>query len=152
VDLNFVLRGTLEMMCGRIANADLKVDEQLAPALPPIMADPMLIEQVFVSLIDNAIDAMPGGSGTITLITGTEPDNGAGLRVFAEVRDTGVGIRKEEIPKILKSFYTTKAQGTGLGLAIAKKFTEAYSGALSVWSRPGEGTIFRVTFPAQQEV
>ncbi len=152
VDLNLMLHRTLQTMAGRIANADFKVEEKLAPVLPPIMADRMLIEQVLVSLIDNAIEAMPGGSGTITLITGTEPDNEAGLRVFAEVRDTGVGIREEEIPKVLESFYTTKAQGTGLGLAIAKKFTEAYSGALSVWSRPGEGTIFRVTFPAQQEV
>ncbi len=152
VDLNLMLHRTLQTMAGRIANADFKVEEKLAPVLPPIMGNPMLIEQVLVSLIDNAIEAMPGGSGTITLVTGTEPDNEAGLRVFAEVRDTGVGIREEEIPKILESFYTTKAQGTGLGLAIAKKFTEAYSGALSVWSRPGEGTIFRVTFPAQQEV
>lgn len=150
LDLNLVLRETLQMMAGRIANADLKLHEQFAPVLPPIMGDAILIEQVFVSLIDNAIEAMPGGGGTITVATGTDPDIVGAPQVFAEVRDTGVGIRKEDIPKILKSFYTTKAKGTGLGLAIAKKFTEAYGGAISVWSRPGEGAAFRVTFPARQ--
>ncbi len=71
--------------------------------------------------------------------------------MFAEVQDTGVGIRREELPKILKSSFTTKSHGTGLGLAIAKKFTEAYGGAITVSSQPGEGATFRVTFPARGE-
>jgi signal transduction histidine kinase len=72
--------------------------------------------------------------------------------VFVEVRDTGVGIPAEQLVRIFEPFYTTKAQGTGLGLAIAKKFAEAQGGTLSVESRPGEGTTFRVTFPAVSEV
>lgn len=64
-----------------------------------------------------------------------------------EVRDTGVGIPPEALPKIFEPFHTTKAQGTGLGLAIAKKLTEAQGGTIAVESRPGEGATFRVTFP-----
>ncbi len=151
VDLNVVLRKTLEMKAGRIAQGDVKVHQQLAPSLPPITGDALLIEEVFVSLIDNAIEALPKGCGTISLATGTEPDSAGALRVFAEIQDTGVGIRREDAPKILKSFYTTMAHGTGLGLAIAKKFTEAYGGAITVSSQPGEGATVRVTFPAQRE-
>ncbi len=152
VDLNMVLRKSLRMMVTRIGNARININEQLAPVLPPIMGNAMLVEQIFLSLIDNAIEAMPGGDGTITLITGAEQDNGGAPQVFAEVQDTGVGIPQEKILKILESFYTTKAHGTGLGLAIAVRFTEACGGSLSVSSRPGEGANFRTTFPAHQEV
>jgi signal transduction histidine kinase len=64
------------------------------------------------------------------------------------VKDNGVGIPAEALPRIFTPFYTTKAQGTGLGLSIAKKFTEAYGGFISVSSRPREGATFRVVFPA----
>ncbi len=150
VDLNTVLRKIVQMVVGPISKAQIKMDEQLAPVLPPIMGNEILLEQVFLSLIDNAIEAMPNG-GTITLVTGMRQDNGLS-QVFAEVRDTGVGIPEEEIPKVLESFYTTKSQGTGLGLAIARKFTEAYGGTLTVSSRLGEGASFHVSFPAGGEV
>ncbi len=68
-----------------------------------------------------------------------------------EVRDSGVGIPAERVPKLFTPFYTTKAQGTGLGLAIAKKFTEAHGGTITVSSRPGAGATFRVTLPAHRE-
>ena len=146
LDLNTVLRAALQIMAGRIAEAHVKVEEQLAPALPVVMGDPMLIEQVFMNLIGNAIEACPG-DGTITLTTGTVQGNGGPPQVFVEVRDTGDGIPPDEISKIFDLFYTTKAQGTGLGLAIARKFTEAHGGVISVRSRPGEGASFRVTLP-----
>lgn len=148
LDLNTILRAALQIMAGRIAKAPVKVDEQLAPALPVVMGDPMLIEQVFVNLIGNAIEACPG-DGTITLTTGTKQDNGGPPQVFVEVRDTGNGIPPDEISKIFDLFYTTKAQGTGLGLAIARKFTEAHGGTIAVRSRPGEGATFRVTLPTR---
>jgi signal transduction histidine kinase len=110
----------------------------------------MLLEQVFLSLIGNAIEAISEGGGTISLTTGRTQGNGGAPQVFVDVQDTGAGIPVEEIPKIFEPFYTTKAQGTGLGLAIAKKFTEAHGGAISVWSQPGGGATFRVTFPAQE--
>lgn len=149
VDLSAVLWGTLQSMAGRIAKAPIKVEERLAPHLPPIKGDAILLEQVFLSLIGNAIEAIPESGGTLNLITGVTRGNAEPPQIFAEVRDSGAGIPPEEIPKIFGLFYTTKAQGTGLGLAIAKKFTEAHGGVITVRSRPGEGTTFRVAFPAQ---
>ncbi len=150
VDLNALLRAALQMTAGRLGKAHITVEERPAATLPPILGDAMLIEQVLLSLLGNAVEATPEG-GTVTLTTGTTRDDGGALRVFAEVQDTGVGIPAEQIPRIFEPFYTTKAQGTGLGLAIARKYTEAHGGAISVQSHPGEGATFRVTFPAQPE-
>lgn len=150
LDLNSVVRGSLQLLTGRLANTRVKVEEQLASDLPAILGDAILLEEVFVSLIGNAIEALPATDGAITLVTGTTRDGGA-AQVFAEVRDTGVGIPPEEIPKVFQPFYTTKSRGTGLGLAIAKKFTEAHGGTIAVSSRAREGTTFRVTFPARSE-
>lgn len=150
LDLNAVLRGSLQLLTGRLANTRVKVEELLAPDLPKIQGDAILLEEVFVSLIGNAVEALPGAEGAITLVTGTARD-GAALRVFAEVRDTGVGIPPEEIPKVFQPFYTTKSRGTGLGLAIAKKFTEAHGGTIAVSSRAGEGATFHLTFPIRPE-
>lgn len=105
----------------------------------------MLLEQVFMNLIGNAIEATSEGE-TITVVTGVDRRNGS-LEVFAEIRDTGKGIAPEEIPRIFDLFYTTKAQGTGVGLALAKKFIEAHGGTIAVVSSPGEGATFRVLFP-----
>ena len=139
------------MMAGRLARTGLVVEECLIPVLPPILGDAVLFEQVFMSLIGNAAEALPASGGVITLTTGTAPDQAGTVCVFTEIRDTGVGIPPEGLAKIFVPFYTTKSQGTGLGLAIAKKFTEAYGGTISVSSRPGAGAVFRVTFPAYVE-
>lgn len=172
LDLSVVLSGALEMMAGRIAKANLTLDKQLANRLPPIIGNAMLLEQVFLSLIGNAIEAIPDGGGTITVRTGILDQNAKGERqrgandarqgrlpsadcpppsIFVEVQDTGVGIPPDLVSKIFEPFHTTKAQGTGLGLAIAKRFTEAHGGTITVSSRPAEGTMFRVTLPTQQE-
>jgi two-component system sensor histidine kinase HydH len=148
IDLNTVIQGTLSLLAGRIAEAQIRLEHRLAAALPVISGDPMILEQIFLNLIGNAVEAMSAGGGTITLTTGTERRDGA-LQVFAEVGDTGAGIPPEKIGKIFDLFYTSKAQGTGLGLAVAKKFTEAHGGTISVRSSPGEGATFRVTFPTR---
>jgi len=72
--------------------------------------------------------------------------------VFVEITDSGVGIPADGFPRLFVPFYTTKAQGTGLGLAIAKKFTEAHGGTITVSSKPGAGSTFRVTLPTRAEV
>jgi len=147
-DLNTVLRGAFKLLAGRIAEAKIRVKDELAPALPVISGDPMVLEQVFMNILGNAVDALSPLGGTITLTSGTERTDGAPL-VFAKVRDTGEGIPPEKLDKIFDLFYTSKAQGTGLGLAVAKKFTAAHGGTISVRSKPGEGATFRVTFPTR---
>jgi signal transduction histidine kinase len=149
VDLNQVLAQSLEMVAGRVGKDQIQLVRQLETDLPPVAGNRMLIEQVFLGLLGNAVEALPESGGRITARTGRVAPDGssAGIQVFAEVQDTGVGIPAEQIEKIFQPFFTTKAQGTGLGLAIAKRFTEALGGSISAWSAPGEGTRFRIVFP-----
>jgi two-component system, NtrC family, sensor histidine kinase HydH len=149
IDLNDVARSACAVAAAPSAGDGLVVEERLARELPRVAGDPVLLEQVFANLVANAVDAVPGG-GRITLTSGTEGANGH-TRVFVEVRDTGPGIVPDDLQRIFKVFYTTKAQGTGLGLAMAKKFTEAHGGVIRVDSRPGQGTAFRVALPVMSE-
>lgn len=147
LDLNTVLRGALQAMAWRLAEARVTVHEQLATALPVIIGDRLQLERVFVNLIDNGIEAMTGRGGAITLATGTLARSVGSLRVFATVHDTGAGIPPREISRIFDLFFTTKARSAGLGLSIAKKFIEAHGGNVAVWTQPGAGSTFQVTLP-----
>ncbi len=105
------------------------------------------IDQVFVNLISNAVQAMEG-RGTLVLKTQTE----SGC-VTAEIADTGPGIPKDSLTKIFDPFFTTKdpGKGTGLGLSIAFRIVAKYGGRILVDSEEGKGTTFRVTFPLGQQ-
>jgi len=151
VDLNAVVRGALELMMGRVREAGVVVDEQLAPDLPRVSGDGMLLEQAVMSLIGNAVEAMADGGGTLTLTTGMTEDRPS-RRAFAEVRDTGTGIPAANRARIFEPFFTTKAQGTGLGLATARKFVEAHGGTIAVVDGSSAGAAFRVTIPVAPEV
>ncbi len=145
-DVNSVIRSALRASAGRIEEGGLAVNESLAPALPTLMGDPALLEQVFVNLIGNAIEATAKG-GTITLTTYTYAGSEGVPEVVVEVHDTGLGVAAEEVSKIFDLFYTTKAQGSGLGLAIARKFVESQGGYVSVASGLAGGATFVVTLP-----
>jgi len=112
--------------------------------IPQITCAPSQINQVFLNLITNAVQAMPGEQGTLTLTTRAE---GAGVAV--DVEDNGSGIPPEVMSKIFDPFFTTKeiGKGTGLGLSISYKIVEQHGGKISVVSKPGEGTRFTVWLP-----
>jgi two-component system, NtrC family, sensor histidine kinase HydH len=152
VDLNLIVREAAHMVAGRMATARISLTQALAPRLPSVSGNAMLLEQVVLSLLANAVEAIPNGDGRIHVVTDTTATDAGAPAVFVEVSDTGVGIPSEGMAKLFTPFYTTKAQGTGLGLAIAKKFTEAHGGTITLSSRPGTGATFRVTLPARTEV
>lgn len=112
--------------------------------IPEITCAPSQINQVFLNLITNAVQAMPGEKGTITL---TSRKDGEGVAV--DVQDSGSGIPPEVLSKIFDPFFTTKeiGKGTGLGLSISYKIVEQHGGKISVVSKPGEGTTFTVWLP-----
>jgi len=115
--------------------------------LKPVQADPKKIEEIFNNLISNAINYSPEG-GRVTI-------SAKGLGEYMEIRveDTGVGITKEELPKIFDKFYrvknpkTRQVIGTGLGLAIVKGVVDAHQGSIQVESVPDAGTTFKVLLP-----
>jgi signal transduction histidine kinase len=102
----------------------IRIDKDFHP-LPPTMADMMQLQQVFLNIVLNAIDAMPKG-GTLTLRTSFSEESG---RIRVEIADTGKGIGEGPAAKIFEPFFTTKPKGTGLGLAICKQFIEQHGGS-----------------------
>ncbi|HEY2147794.1 MAG TPA: protoglobin domain-containing protein [Pirellulales bacterium] len=109
---------------------------------PDAQADPNQLRIVFSNLIRNARDAMPNGG----LLTVRGARNGSGLEI--SVADTGVGIKPEDLDRIMEPLFTTKARGIGLGLAIARAILEKHNGRLTVASEHGRGTTFVVSLPA----
>ncbi len=114
-------------------------------AVPATSADPMQLQQVFVNLFLNAVDAMPEG-GVLTVRTAHDAGAG-GIRI--EIADTGRGIDAESIGKIFEPFFTTKAKGTGLGLPISKLLVEQQGGTIAVAENPGGGTVFALHLPVR---
>lgn len=113
-----------------------------------VMGDDDLIKQLMVNLIINACEAVGDGPGRIRLVV-TPTKSG---RVVLEVSDNGPGIEPEHLSRIFEPFYSTKKRGTGLGLAIVHRICSLLKLSISVDSRLGHGTTFRVEFPASDGV
>ncbi|HEX6615170.1 MAG TPA: ATP-binding protein [Gemmatimonadales bacterium] len=128
------------------------LDWELSPDLPSVTADPTQIRQVVMNLITNASDALGEGTGTISLRTGLadarEDGVPPGAHVFLEVADTGVGMGSETLERIFDPFFSTKFSGRGLGLAAVMGIVERHNGRIRIRTAPGEGTTFRIFFPA----
>ena len=119
----------------------------LDPELPAIWMDGEQMYQVLFNMVFNGLQAMPEG-GTLTLSTVYEQQRN---EVSLLVADTGVGIDEENRAQIFTPFFTDKNRGTGLGLAIAKNIVEKHGGRIEVLSRPGEGSIFTVILPTDND-
>jgi two-component system, NtrC family, sensor kinase len=144
VDVNHVILDVLSLVEHQLRTARIKVRKELAADLPPVRGNENRLQQVFFNLVLNARDAMPRG-GWLTLATHAEDGE-----VVAEVKDTGVGIKREDIKRIYDPFFTTKGigRGTGLGLSVSYGILQEHGGAIFVDSAPGQGTTFQVTLPA----
>lgn len=149
VDVRRVLEASISM-----AMPELKHRARLVRELgdvPPVYGNESRLGQVFVNLLLNAAQAITVGSpqeNTVTVRAWTE-----GGRVVAEIRDTGVGIPRENLERIFDPFFSTKpvGVGTGLGLAICHGIVSGMQGEITVESTPGRGTAFRVLLPAAPE-
>jgi len=124
----------------------IAVQWALPPALPPLLGDAGQLKIVFSNVIRNARDAMPSG-GKLT-ISAAQTDVG---RVLITIADTGIGIKPEDLERIMEPLYSTKARGIGLGLAITRAIVEKHDGRMRVTSELGVGTQFMVTLPTAGE-
>jgi len=144
-DLNQVVDRSLRLVQHQLDLAQVQVQLQLDPNLPVVVCDAAQIEQVFLALIMNALDAMPQG-GNLWLTTSFSREPGA-VRIV--IRDDGMGIAPEILPRLFEPFLTTKetGKGVGLGLAISRSILERHSGDIEVQSEVGRGTTFTVILP-----
>jgi two-component system NtrC family sensor kinase len=147
VDLNAFIREVIELMEREARSSGIKFFAELDDALPPLLSDPSQLQQVFLNLITNAIDAHDDKPyGSITIGTRDCPAE-EGIRLT--VSDSGCGIAPEALEKIFDPFFTTKpvGRGTGLGLSICFAIVRRLGGGIDVASRPGQGTTFTLFLP-----
>jgi two-component system NtrC family sensor kinase len=140
-----VVHDTLKLVRNQLALSGIQVEEEYPPGLPFIHGDRKSLQQVFLNLFINAIQAMLEGG--ILAIRALPSEDGHWLRV--EVRDTGVGIDPEHLSRIFDPFYTTKqvGRGTGLGLSVTYGIVEKHGGHIEVQSLKGKGSTFTVVLP-----
>lgn len=144
-DINQILHGTLALLTQQALFHNVQVVSDLDETLPKVFVDVGQMQQVFLNIILNAVEAMEG-KGKLTITSRLDAD---GQHVLLSISDTGPGIPKEVINKIFEPFFTTKPQGkgTGLGLAIAYGIVQKHKGEITVQSRVNEGTTFTVRLP-----
>lgn len=144
---NMPLEGCLrEVLETTILPEHIKVHLDIAPDVSKLLGDPGQLKIVFGNLIRNSRDAMAGG-GELT-ITARKANN---REVEITVADTGVGIKPEDLERIMEPLYSTKARGIGLGLAITRAIIDKHQGKLRVASELGRGSQFSVTLPGAVE-
>jgi signal transduction histidine kinase len=117
---------------------------ELTEQLPSVMADRVQLQQVFMNLMLNGIEAMRETHGGRELTSKSEACDG---QLLISVSDTGVGLRPEQAEQIFKAFFTTKDNGTGMGLPISRSIIESHGGRLWVAGNSGRGATFQFTLP-----
>jgi signal transduction histidine kinase len=150
VDLNEIIRDLALLVRHKLKNQGIQFEQRLEESLPRISADATQLEQAFLNLILNAVEAMPRG-GTLTIATKAihlPRSSPSPTHLQIEFKDTGTGMSADERERVLSSLLsTTKRKGTGLGLAIVRRVAETHRGKLKIRSTPGRGTKMTITLP-----
>ncbi len=144
-NLNTLLENSISLLEKQALFHNIEIVRNLQLDLPMTVVDPSQIERVFINLFVNAAEAMDG-NGQLTLITFF---NAKDKTIEIDVKDTGSGIREEDLEKIFDPFFTTKevGHGTGLGLAISYGIIKSHNGRITVESVVGKGTTFTIILP-----
>jgi len=144
VDVNGIIHEMLTLLKGEATRYPIAMRTELGAELPKIMADRVQLQQVFMNLMLNAIEAMKDSGGELTVKS--ELQDG---QLQFSVSDTGVGLPKEKMDQIFSAFFTTKPQGSGMGLAISRSIVESHGGRLWATANDGRGATFHFTLPTQ---
>jgi PAS domain S-box-containing protein len=144
VDMNGIIQELLTLLKGEAHRYPIAMRAELTTELPKIMVDRVQLQQVFMNLMLNAIEAMKDSGGELTVKSELQE----GQLQFS-VCDTGVGLPTEKIDQIFSAFFTTKPQGSGMGLAISRSIVESHGGRLWATANDGQGATFHFTLPIQ---
>jgi len=150
-DVSELLHGLAGQWQQKASAQGVEILAENAPGLPEVRGDRMRLEQAFSNLVANAMEAMPNGGRLRIAGGGPVRADLLGERgveyIEVVIEDDGIGIKKEDMDRIIDPFVTTKARGTGLGLPIAKRIIEEHKGELKIHSKEGEGTKVTVRLP-----
>jgi len=144
VDVNGILQEILTLLDSEATRSSVTVRTELTADLPEIMLDRVQLQQVFMNLMLNGIEAMENSGGELTVKSQLQDGQ---LRF--SVSDTGVGLPAEKMDQIFSAFFTTKPQGSGMGLAISRSIVESHGGHLWASANSGAGATFHFTLPTE---
>ncbi|RPH86757.1 MAG: PAS domain S-box protein, partial [Desulfobacteraceae bacterium] len=147
--MNDIIEQALSILTHKIEISGVTLIRQLGPDLPPVTCDFKQIQQALMNIIVNGVEAMTRG-GALTIASRFLPKE---KMVEVEIRDSGVGIPREDLDNLFEPFFSTKAEGkgVGLGLSVSYGIIHNHHGLIKVESTPGQGTLFRVDLPVQIE-
>lgn len=144
-DVNAIVEDTIGFMEADARKRQVKIRQQLAPGLPQVLADRVMLEQVLLNLLRNGMEAMLEVRATDRLLAvSTAVHDGA---IMVSVADRGCGIPTEVAAHLFEPFYSTKVEGMGMGLNICRTIIEFHKGRMWAEDNPPRGTVFRFTLP-----
>jgi PAS domain S-box-containing protein len=146
VDVNELIREMIVLLRSEANRYSLAIRTELAEDLPKVMADRVQLQQVFMNLMLNGIEAMKETTGGSDLTIKSELDD---AQLLISVSDTGVGLPPEQADQIFRAFFTTKDNGTGMGLPISRSIIESHGGRLWVARNSARGATFQFTLPTR---
>ena len=147
VDLKDIIREMTALLRKEAVRHSIKIHSELHEDMPNVLADRVQLQQVFMNLMLNAIDAMKDTGGKLTISSRLTPEG----QPIVSISDTGVGLPAENTERIFDAFHTTKPQGTGMGLAITRSIVEAHGGRVWATANREAGATFHFTLPVKVE-
>jgi len=149
-DIHKPINQTLKLLNKKLKSARIKIQKAFNPKIPKIMIDASKMQQVFLNILLNALDAMPEG-GEIRIHTDTCKEkimgDPPGDWVQVAIQDNGMGIKEEYMPYIFDPFYSKSTRRTGLGLSIVSRIIELHNGLIRIESQEGKGTTVKIYLP-----
>jgi PAS domain S-box-containing protein len=144
IDVNEIVHEIFPLLQGEAIRDSIAMRSELAGELPEIKADRVQLQQVFMNLMLNAIEAMRDEGGELTVKSQRQDD-----QLLFSVSDTGPGLPTGNVDQLFSAFFTTKPQGSGMGLAISRSIVESHGGRLWATANDGRGATFHFTLPTE---
>jgi PAS domain S-box-containing protein len=148
IDVKEIIEQMSGLLRGEADRHAITICSEMESDTPNILVNPVQLQQVFMNLMLNAIEAMRDTGGTLTIRSRIDPEN----RLFVSISDTGIGLPTRSAEQVFEPFHTTKPQGTGMGLTITRSIVESYGGRVWATANQGIGATFHFTLPCEGKV
>jgi PAS domain S-box-containing protein len=147
IDVKDIIQEIAVLLRSQAVRHSITIQSDLEANMPHVLADRVQLQQVFMNLMLNAIEAMKDTGGELTIRSRVHPEG----QLVMSISDTGVGLPAENTERIFEAFHTTKPQGTGMGLAITRSIVESHGGRVWATANQGAGATFHFTLPIEAE-
>jgi PAS domain S-box-containing protein len=147
VDIKEIIQEMTALLRTEAVRHSITIHSEMDADMPNVLADAVQLQQVFMNLMLNAIEAMKDSGGELTIKSRLNPES----QLIVSISDTGVGLPAESAERIFDAFHTTKPQGTGMGLAITRSIVEAHGGRVWATANESAGSTFHFTLPGEAE-